>query len=39
MHDGRRTDNLRPGNPKWGLVLIQNVRLIKALTKKGYELN
>ena len=37
MQDGRN-DNRRPGNPN-GDWFYQNVRLMKALTKKGYEVN
>src|ERR1043166_4720850 len=37
MQDGRN-DNRRPGNPN-GDWFFQNVRLMNALTKKGYEVN
>ena len=37
MQDGRN-DNRRPGNPN-GDWFYQNVRLMQALTKKGYEVN
>lgn len=37
MQDGRN-DNRRPGNPN-GDWFLQNVRLMEALTKKGYEVN
>jgi len=37
MQDGRN-DNRRPGNPN-GDWFYQNVRLMNALTKKGYEVN
>src|ERR1041385_4232488 len=37
MQDGRN-DNRRPGNPN-GDWFLQNVRLMNALTKKGYEVN
>jgi len=37
MQDGRN-DNRRPGNPN-GDWFYQNVRLMKALTNKGYEVN
>ena len=37
MQDGRN-DNRRPGNAK-GDWFLQNVRLMEALTKKGYEVN
>jgi enterochelin esterase family protein len=37
MQDGRN-DNRRPGNPN-GDWFYQNVRLMKALTKQGYEVN
>lgn len=37
MQDGRN-DNRRPGNPN-GDWFYQNVRLMKALAKKGYDLN
>ena len=37
MQDGRN-DNRRPGNPN-GDWFYQNVRLMKALTRKGYEVN
>ena len=37
MQDGRN-DNRRPGNPT-GDWFFQNVRLMNALTKKGYEVN
>ena len=37
LQDGRN-DNRRPGNPN-GDWFLQNVRLMNALTKKGYEVN
>ena len=37
MQDGRN-DNRRPGNPR-GDWFLQNVRLMKALTRKGYDVN
>ncbi len=37
MQDGRN-DNRRPDDPKWDWFY-QNVRLMKALTAKGYDLN